>query len=180
MIKSEVVPLSAAIRNVFANLTKTQESESFDQYGEVRKCSFFDSLADKQLSMLVEQSTIRKLVSGTSLTTEGTAGTSFFVILSGTATVLVNEMHMGIVQCGDCIGEGLFFSDKYSTSETVIANGDVVVLELTKRIVDSMSGEVKIRMEKALLQALYRKLQRSNVLNELLHKQWIASLCRQD
>jgi len=178
MTNNEAISFGAAIGAIFSGLTRSQPDVIPDRYSDVRKCSFFETLTDSQLFQILERSAIRKFPTGTRISSERTTGASFFVVLSGTAEVSSNGMHMGIIQRGDCMGEGVFFTDKNSSMETVVASGEVVALELTKDALDSMSVEVKDSIEKVLLHALFKKLQRSNVLNELLHKQWITSLSR--
>jgi len=178
MTSSGAIPFGVALRAIFSGFSGVQSDESPDRYSDVRKCPFFESLSDNQLFQILKQSAIRKFSTGIRISSERTNGTSFFVILSGAAEISSNGMHMGIIQRGDCVGEGVFFTDKNSNMETVIASGEVVALELTKDALGSMSDEVKASIEKVLLHALFKKLQRSNVLNELLHKQWISSLSR--
>lgn len=171
MSENELDHFSVAIHASLANFTKSLVEESSERYSEMRKCSFFDSIPDNQLSSLAEHSEIKKFASDVCITTENTPGTSFFVILFGTATAFVNKMNIGIIHSGECIGESTFFVHGHSSSATVVANGEVVALELRKNVVDNMSGEVKTCMDKALLYALFKKLQRANKLIEILIKE---------
>lgn len=88
--------------------------------------------------------------------------------MSGYATAYIHKKKVGIINSGECIGEGAFFIDEHSSSATVVASGEVTALELKKKVVDTMSGEVKTYIDKALLHALFRKLRRSNKLIEIL------------
>ena len=170
MSKNEEDPVSAAIHASLASFTKNLVEESSERYSEMRNSSFFDSIPDSPLSLLAEQAEIKKFTSGDCITTEKTPGTSFFVILFGTATAFVNKMNIGIINSGECIGESTYFVDGHLSSATVVANGEVIALELKKRAVDTMSEEVKTYMDKALLLALFNKLQRANKLIETLIK----------
>lgn len=170
MSENEMDYISAAIQSSLANFTKSLVEESSERYAEMRKCSFFDPIPENQLLIIAEQSEIRKFTSGACIIAENTPSTSFFVILFGTATAFFNKQNIGVIHSGECIGEGAFFADGHLSSATVIANGDVVALELKKNVLDIMSGEVKTYMDKALLYALFKKLQRANKLIEVLIK----------
>ena len=95
---------------------------------------------------------------------------AFYVILFGTATVYFSKKIVGTIRSGECIGEGMFFSNEsISRSATVITDSQVIAAEIKKSGIDRLQGESKAYMDKALLLALFKKLQDANrKIEELL------------
>ena len=95
---------------------------------------------------------------------------AFYVILFGTATVYYNKKIVGTIRSGECIGEGMFFANEnISRSATVITDNQVIAAEIKTTGIDRLQGESKAYLDKALLLALFKKLQGANrKIEELL------------
>ena len=160
---SESDSISDAIQASLTNFTRQFEEVSSDQFNEMRKCSFFDPVPSDCLAKIAMESELKTLGPGESITREGDPMKAFHVLMYGTATAYVDNMEVGTIHSGECIGEGAFFSDEgMARSATVITDSDAIVLEMRQSAVDRMEGEVKTYMDKALLLALFRKLQAAN------------------
>ena len=159
-----------AIQASLASFTKRLDDVSADRFNELRKCSFFDPIPSELLSPLSEQTDIKKFSAGVCMTSEGDDMDAFYVVLFGTATVYYNRKVVGTIRSGECIGEGMFFANEsLSRSATVIADGQVIAAEIKNTGVDLLHGEAKAYLDKALLLALFRKLQGANrKIEELL------------
>jgi CRP-like cAMP-binding protein len=153
-----------------ASFTKRLDQVSTDRFNELRKCSFFDPIPSEWLTPVSEQVEIRTFSAGDCITEEGDDMNAFFVVLFGTATVYYNRKVVGTIRSGECIGEGMFFANEnISRSATVIADGQVIVAEIGKTGIDRLHGDAKAYMDKALLLALFKKLQGANrKIEELL------------
>lgn len=177
MIENQAQTFNAATPGFFSHFAGMRAKKSSDAHVNVGTCAFFDNFPEQPLSQLLKLASLKKYSPGEHITRAASPSlASFFVILSGNATVYANDMSLGLVHGGECIGEGIFIENKRPTMATVVANTQVVALEVTKQAVDSLSDEIRLHIDKALVRALFKKLQRSNVLNELLHKQWVTSL----
>ena len=159
-----------AIQASLASFTKRLDDVSADRFNELRKCSFFDPIPSELLSPISEQTGIKTFSAGDCLTSEGDDMDAFYVVLFGTATVYYNRKVVGTIRSGECIGEGMFFANEsLSRSATVIADGQVIAAEIKNTGVDLLHGEAKAYLDKALLLALFRKLQGANrKIEELL------------
>jgi hypothetical protein len=84
--------------------------------------------------------------------------------------VYYNRKVVGTIRSGECIGEGMFFANEnLSRSATVIADGQLIAAEIKKAGVDLLGSESKAYLDKALLLALFKKLQGANrKIEELL------------
>ncbi|MBU0620811.1 MAG: cyclic nucleotide-binding domain-containing protein [Gammaproteobacteria bacterium] len=159
-----------AIQASLDNFTKRLDEVSNHRFNELRKCSFFDPVPSEWLTPISEQTVIKTFSAGNRLTSEGDDMDVFYVILFGTATAYFNKKIVGTIRSGECIGEGMFFANEnISRSATVIADGQVIVAEIRRSGVDQLRGESKAYMDKALLLALFKKLQGANrKIEELL------------
>jgi CRP-like cAMP-binding protein len=160
---SETDSITNAIQASLASFTLRLEDVSSDQFNEMRKCSFFDPIPSNCLAEIAKESEVKTLAAGEHITTEGDAMDSFHVLMYGTATVYANNTVVGAIRSGECIGEGTFFGNEmFRRSATVITDSEAIVVEIRKSVVDRMEGEIKSYMDKALLLALFRKLQAAN------------------
>ncbi len=160
---------SDAIQTNLASFTKCLDEVSTDRFSELRKCSFFDPVPSKYLKPISEQTEIRTFSAGDCLTAEGDNMSIFFIFLFGTATVYHNKKVVGTIRSGECIGEGVFFANEsLSRSATVIADSQMVAAEINKKGIERMTNESKTFLDKALLLALFKKLQRANRKIEML------------
>ncbi len=159
-----------AIQASLVSFTKRLDEVSTDRFNELRKCSFFDPIPSEWLKPIAEQADIHTFSAGDCLTEEGDDMDAFYVILFGTATVYYNRKVVGTIRSGECIGEGMFFANEYlSRSATVIADNQVIAAEIRMKGIDLLQGESKAYMDKALLLALFKKLQGANrKIEELL------------
>ncbi len=159
-----------AIQASLASFTKSLDEAVSNQFVEMRKCSFFDPIPSEWLTPIAEQAEIKTFARGATLTTEGDSMTSFFVILFGSATAYYKGKPVGVIRSGECLGEGVFFThETLERSATVIADGQLVVAEIRKTSLDNIQGEARAHMNKALLLALFKKLQGANrKIEELL------------
>ena len=160
---SETDNITDAIQASLANFTQRIDKVSSDQFNEMRKCSFFDPIPSECLAQIAKDAEVKTLAPGARITTEGDTMNAFHVLMYGTATVYANNKVVGTIHSGECIGEGTFFGNEmFKRSATVITDGEAIVVEIRKTVVDKMEGEVKSYMDKALLLALFKKLQAAN------------------
>ena len=159
-----------AIQASLASFTQRLDDVASDSFNEIRKCSFFDPIPSEQLRPIAELAAIHTFKGGDKLTSEGDEISSFFVILFGRASVHVRDNEVAVIHSGECIGESTFGAGEAdSRSATVIAEGEVIAAEIKKSDIGKLIGESRTYMDKALLNALFRKLQQANrKIEELL------------
>lgn len=159
-----------AIQASLASFTKRLDEVATDRFHELRKCSFFDPIPSEALMPIAEKTEVRTFAAGDSITAEGDDMDVFYVILFGSATVYYNKKVVGTIRSGECIGEGVFFANEnISRSATVIADNEVIAAEIKRSSVDLLKLDSMAYMDKALLLALFKKLQGANrKIEELL------------
>lgn len=159
-----------AIQASLDNFTKRYDDVSSDRFNEMRKCSFFDPVPSEWLRPIAQLAEIRTFSAGERITSEGDEMDTFYVIMFGTASAYYNQKVVGTIRSGECIGEGTFFANEnLSRSATVVADGQVIATELKKNGIEQLSVDAREYMDKALLLALFKKLQSANrKIEELL------------
>ena len=168
---SEQFNLDNAIQASLANFTKQIDQMSSDKFNEMRKCSFFDPIPSDWLKEIAKDAQIVTFASGREIINGSNTKGDFYVILFGSATAYVNQTAVGTIRSGECLGESTFFPDKSITrTAIVIADSEVIAVEIPKSAVTQFEGTLKMYIDKALLLALYNKLQRANLkIDQLLH-----------
>lgn len=154
-----------SIEDQFASYARLLTSDAEARFKALRACSFFEPVSDEWLKRISEMARIETFYSDVCLTSQDDDMKSFYVILQGTAEAFRNGKLVGVIDTGQCFGEGIFFADgAISTSATVIADYKIIAAVFSKDIVENLraNAEVMISMDKALLLALFKKLQGAN------------------
>lgn len=152
-----------AIQASLMSFTQKLDNAVNDTFNELRKSSFFDPVPSEALKDISRLFTIRTFHDGEQITAEGGEVTSCFIILFGRASVQVHGATVALLHSGECVGEAAFFAtEATSRSATVVAQGELIVAEIRKRDIGTMTDDSRIYMDKALLTALFRKLQQAN------------------
>jgi CRP-like cAMP-binding protein len=103
----------------------------------LRHLPLFSALNDDQLARLCERFNIVNYRPGRNIILQGTAGDSFFIIVSGKCRVVIEDMAgvrrvVSVLSTGDCFGE-IALIDKVPRTATVIAASAVSLLRLGRR-----------------------------------------------
>jgi CRP/FNR family cyclic AMP-dependent transcriptional regulator len=96
----------------------------------LRNVPLFAELEDKDLELLARQLHERRFPEGAEITTEGSTGAGFFVILEGNADVSVGGEHRATLGPGDHFGE-IALIDDGTRSASIVAATDLLCYGLT-------------------------------------------------
>lgn len=148
-----------------ASFTRDFDQVTNECFTELRRSSFFDAIPSDSLRRISEYFRIRSYPQGGFITEEGAKLSSFYVVLFGTTSVHIQDQIVATVVGGECIGEGCFLGNpNILRTASVIADEDVTVAEIDWAGIDALRLDEKLMadMNKALLQALFKKLQGAN------------------
>lgn len=138
----------------------------------------FDCLNDEQLDSLLKRTQQNHFGRGERMIEEGAEGDSMFVLLRGSARVLVSKngstIEVGTLSSGDCFGEMSLLTGERRTA-TVRAVGDCDVLEIGKPVM----AEV-IRNSPACLNQLSELLAKRKLETEGIVKEATAQAAQSD
>ncbi len=112
----------------------------------------FEGLSKHHLRRIAKLARIRRFASGSAMVRAGDAGTSFFVMLDGTARVVSAGGRTRRLGAGDFFGE-MALLDGAPRSADVVADGEVLTLTIGRS-----SFRKLLRKEPALTQALLSTL----------------------
>jgi len=93
----------------------------------LRKVRFLAPLKDRAIRRLAQSMSERAVAPGVELVTQGSDAVAFFVILEGTATVLVNGHERGTLGPGDHFGEIALVLPEIARSRTATVRADTQV-----------------------------------------------------
>lgn len=153
------------IQASLASFTQRIDESANECYAELRRSSFFDPIPSEWLMQISKYVRIKSYAAGESITHEGANLSSFYVLLFGTTSVYVHEKIVGTIVGGECIGEGTFFANSnILRTASVVADEEVSVAEIDKDGIAALLADDKLMayMNKALLLALFKKLQGAN------------------
>ena len=154
-----------AIEDRFSAFAKLLIEDAAERFKSLRGCSFFDPIPDEWLVRIADMANIRIFHSDVCLTSQDEETKAFYVILFGTAEAYCNGKLVGTIETGECIGEGIFFSDgNIASSATVIADYKIIAAEFSREAIDRLRADADAMacIDKALLRALFNKLQGAN------------------
>lgn len=151
------------ILNSLSNFTKKVDVESEDRFNKIRACSFFDPVPSEYLAEIANHSRVVHFSAKDKIISELDVIRPFYVLIYGSATAYFDHRVVGHILSGECLGESAFFTKEAPTrSAAVIADGEVIALEMGQLDIESISDATRMFMDKALLLALFKKLQAAN------------------
>ena len=154
-----------AIEDSFAAYARQLEVDAEARYLALRGCSFFKPVPDDGLRHIAGLVAIQTFYSDVCLTSQDDETQAFYVILRGSAEAFRNGKRVGVIETGECIGEGIFFAEEgITTSATVIADYKIIAATFSKDVVATLQSDpdLMVSMDKALLLALFKKLKGAN------------------
>jgi CRP-like cAMP-binding protein len=103
----------------------------------------------KELRTVAKQAKLRTIPKGTRIMTEGDAGETMLVILSGVARVSRRNRKVASLGAGDAVGE-LAVLGRTTRNATVDAETDLEVAEITRRSLSKLIADVPSFSQKLL------------------------------
>jgi CRP-like cAMP-binding protein len=123
-----------------------------DWLATLEEVPLFEGLSKHHLRRIAKLARIRRFASGSAMVRAGDAGTSFFLMLDGTARVVPAGGRTRRLGAGDSFGE-MALLDGAPRSADVVADGEVLTLTIGRSSFSKL-----LRKEPALSQALLRTL----------------------
>ena len=180
------IPYPIRTLRVDRSAARGVEEEHREARTILRSESLFDCLSDKQINNLVMQSRVGHFGRGEQVIEEGAEGDSMFVLLRGTAEVLVSRNGSSIAVAnlngGDCFGEMSLLTGEHRTA-TVRAKTDCQIMEIGKPVMAEVLRDAPNCLEKLSELLAQRKMETEGVLkgagrageNALKERQYTAS-----
>ncbi len=145
------------------NFTKQVDAASNERFQKIRECSFFDPVPSEYLAEIADHSHLVKFGDKEKIMTEHDMIRPFYVLIYGAANAYFDHKKVGHILSGECLGESAFFTKEApARSAAVLADGEVLALEMGPMDIEAISVSTRMFLDKALLLALFKKLQTAN------------------
>lgn len=159
----EIDKINEDILSSLDSFTKQIDADSSDRFSKIRDCSFFDPVPSEYLAEIANHSRIVHFAAKDKIITEQDVIRPFYVLIYGSATAYFDHKMVGHILSGECLGESAFFTKEApARSAAVLADGEVIALEMNPLDIEAISVSTRMFLDKALLLALFKKLQTAN------------------
>lgn len=128
----------------------------------LKNTAIFGSLSDKHLEMIGRVTDRVRVKQGTKLVFQGAVATHMSVIITGTATVFVDDQEVATLGPGESIGEFAMIDDR-RTSAMVIADTDMTLWHIARRGFIPV-WEKNPDISTAMLEGIVSKLRDTNLV----------------
>ncbi len=148
------------------------EPSQDEKFALMRDLRFFKAFTDAELREVIGMARWYNLPMDTTLIRQGDRGHSFFILVSGDASVTKNHANLNVLKAGECFGEMAYLSRrKFQRLADVIALTDVTVMEIDPDLLWLSSAGCQERFNAQFLEVLVERLHAAdNRLVELLNE----------
>lgn len=141
--------------------TAAEEISEQERYNLLRNLTFFSDFDQPETWEIMRAGAWKTYKANEVVVQEGELDDSFFVIVSGDATVQKGKTLLGALKAGDCFGE-MGYLNKTKRSATVRAKTDVNLLKVNSTLMERASKECQLRFYKVFAHTLIERLTHTN------------------
>jgi serine/threonine-protein kinase len=134
---------------------KTDKIENVVDY--IQSVPFFEDFTKTQVKGILNSSNVLKVSSGKVIVAEGEIDDSFFILLSGRASVRKGDKSIAMIQRGECFGEMSYLSGQ-SRAATVVAETDCIFLKISAVLLDRAPSSIQLLFLRKFALTLIRRL----------------------
>jgi len=150
--------LRVALRGLKQDAIREDKADDVIDY--THNIQFFSNFTKPQVKAILDAANVIKVPKETAVVKEGEIDDSFFIILSGQASVRKNDRQIAIIGRGECFGEMAYLSGE-SRSATVIADTDCILMKISAMLLDKAPQDIQLLFLKRFAMTLLRRLSAS-------------------
>jgi len=147
--------LRVALRGLKKEAVKEDKVEDVIDY--THNIQFFSNFTKAQVKEILDAANVIKAPKETAIVTEGDIDDSFFIILSGQASVRKNNKQIAIIGRGECFGEMAYLSGDPRTA-TVTTDTDSIILKISAMLLDKAPQEIQLLFLKRFAMTMLKRL----------------------
>ena len=172
-LRSFQMQLKAADHGPGGDSAGDKEAQSNPQYKKLRVLEFFKGFANAELLHFLTISRWETVRTGTTILNEGDMGMPFFIIVSGSVSVIKQNQLLASLGWGEFFGEFAYLSEHEPLrSAQVVATSDCELLVVDPMDVEFSTVQMRLHVVEALLRgqvkrALLSSKRIDNLLNDL-------------
>jgi serine/threonine-protein kinase len=149
------------LRVALRGLTGVAASDKVENVVDyIHSVPFFESFTKEHVKEILGASNVIRVLQGKVVVVEGEIDDSFYIILSGTASVRKANQPIATIQRGECFGEMSYLSGQ-SRAATVVADTDCILLKISATLLDKSSEAIQLRFLKKFAMTLLHRLSQS-------------------
>jgi eukaryotic-like serine/threonine-protein kinase len=147
--------LRVALRGLKHDENKEDRAEDVIDYA--RSIQFFSNFTREQVKEILDAANVIKVQKETAVVREGEIDDSFYIMMSGQASVRKNGKEIAVIGRGECFGEMAYLSGE-SRSATVVTDKDCILLKISAMLLDKSPQEIQLLFLKRFAMTLLRRL----------------------
>ena len=132
-----------------------------EKLDRLTRVPFFRDFFETELSEVVAAGEWLEYAEGQMILTEGDLDESFYVMVDGAVSVLVNGRFITALRTGDCFGEMAYVA-KRTRDASIQAKTSVTVLKINKEVLEAISVYCQLKFSKVFLNTLIARLATHN------------------
>ena len=150
--------LRVALRGIKQEAVREDKVEDVIDY--THNIQFFSNFTRPQVKEILDAANVLKVPKETAIVTEGEIDDSFFIILSGQASVRKNNKQIAVIGRGECFGEMAYLSGDPRTA-TVTTDTDCILLKISAMLLDKAPQEIQLLFLKRFAVTMLKRLSAS-------------------
>jgi serine/threonine protein kinase len=150
--------LRVALRGLKQEAIKEDKAEDVIDY--THNIQFFSNFTRGQVKAILDAANVIKVPKETAVVKEGEIDDSFYIILSGQASVRKNDKQLAIIGRGECFGEMAYLSGDPRTA-TVVTDTDCILMKISAMLLDKAPQEIQLLFLKRFAMTMLRRLSAS-------------------
>ena len=152
--------LADDLRLSFPQLGSTEGNfAAMDNFDAIKDLDFFQGFSDSQIKEIIRAGTLQESGAGEQIVSEGDYDDSFFIIVSGRATVMKGGKSVGTLAAGESFGEMGYFA-KTRRSAGIVADTDMSLIKVAAILIEQASADCHHRLHEVFLKTVIERLSR--------------------
>ncbi len=149
--------LARDLEAVLLDPAETIDGKVSERVRGLRNLSFFEPFSDEEIAALLTIGTWLTHSAGETIVQENERGQSFYVLVTGAASVMVGDRGVNVLSRGDSFGEVSFLLDRKRTA-TVTALEGCELLRLNPKKIDILKPETQITLYRVFARTIAQYL----------------------
>ncbi len=150
--------VSADLSVIFEDLDLVSDEDNLrTQFDAIKGLNFFREFEHTDIWELMRSCVWRKYDAGKVIIREGDFDLSFYIIVSGSVSVIKAGSLVNVLRAGDCFGEMGYLSVE-RRSATVVATDEVTLMRVTAEQIDNAKIDTQLRFLRSFVGTLMSRL----------------------
>jgi serine/threonine protein kinase len=151
-LAADLTRVHQRLRDGYAKLDRQE------QFSILRKLKFFHDFSQSEIMEVLRASTWQDYPAEDEIVREGEMDDRFYIIVSGTATVMRGGRAVGQMEAGECFGETSYVRGAKRLA-TIRSISDVTLMKVSSTLLEQASASCQLRFNRVFLHSLIKRLQ---------------------